>query len=257
MPEQKKELPKVPPFYARPPSGKKVQEPVRPTIPANSKKPNGHPSERGILNLAITLVSAISLGVAMLSGAWLAYGILSHEDGNQKGIISKVIVVGLTYAVGWLVSAFGIRTLKNLLLPLVIKIYAWITLGGILVLQLVIISKLFAQRYEVPNFVKYIILIVAGLVALIGLHLTLEKHSLFLFGIPILLVSLYHLFFVVFHYVFTSSVIHEKLWGDLAFFMLTTIIGVLMLAHFGILNGFRNFMDRVFNPKDNPFVPPD
>jgi hypothetical protein len=252
--KQKEELPKVPPFHIIGASGKEVEpstEPPPPPKPPTQK--NGYPSERGMLNLSMTLISSISLGIAMLSGAWFTYGIL---EGDREGIFSKVIVVGLAYMVGWIVSVFGIRVLGNFVLPYVIKVFAWVVLGGVVALQIVVISKLFRQEYHFENYMKYVFLFGAGMIALIGLHLILEEHRLGLFAIPILLTSLAHLYFIVFHYVFLP-VKYEYIWGDVIFFLITITVSLLMLAHFGLLNGFRNFMDRTFSPKDNPFVPPD
>lgn len=249
-------LPKVPPFHIVDASGKEV-EPANGDSSHPTKQPakkNGYPSERGMLNLAMTLISSISLGIAMLSGAWFAYGIL---EGDKEGIFSKILAVGLAYSVGWLVSVFGIRVLGNFALPYVIKIFAWITLGGIVALQIIIISRLFKQGYAFSNYFRYLLLFGAGLMALIGLHLILEEHSLVLFAIPILLTSLAHLYLIVFHYIFVPGVHHEKILGDIFFFLVTAAVSILMLAHLGILNGFRNFMNLTFSPKDNPFVPPE
>jgi hypothetical protein len=95
------------------------------------------------------------------------------------------------------------------------------------------------------------------MLALVGLHIILERHSLIPFGVFILLTSLGHFYLIVYHYLFTLDVLYEKVWGDLIFFFVTTGVSILMLAHFGMLNRLRNFMDRTFTPIDNPFVPPD
>ena len=257
MPDQNNNPPKIPPFVIKDKSGKPV-EPASQSHPANhnhrpTAKKNGQPSERGMLSLSVLLISLISLGIAMLSGAWVAINILGQS--NYDGIWSKVIVVGLAYFVGWIVGLFGIRALGNLILPIFIQIYAWIVLAGIVVLQITIIAKLFKQAYGVTNFGKYSLLFAAGLIALVGMHLLLENHSLVLFAIPILLTSLAHLYFIVFHYVFVPGVVHEKLWGDVIFFIITATVSILMLTHLGLLNGIRNFIDRVFDPKDNHLVP--
>jgi hypothetical protein len=249
------ELPKVPPFHIVDGSGNRV-EPSKemPPPPKHPAQKNGFPSERGMLNLAMTLISILSLGIAMLSGAWFAYGIL---EGDKEGIFSKILAVGLAYSVGWLVSVFGVRVLGNFALPYVIKIYSWVVLGGVVALQIIIISKLFKQEYLFANYLRYLLLFGAGMIALIGLHLILEEHSLVLFAIPILLTCLAHLYLIVFHYIFVQNVIHAKIWGDIFFLFVTGLVSILMLAHLGILNGFRKFMNRTFSPKDNPFVPPD
>ena len=253
--EPKKELPKMPPFHIVDASGREVvpsNDAPPPSKPSDPK--NGYPSERGLLNLSMTLVCTISMGIAILSGAWFAIGIL---NGNREGIVSKVIVVGLAYVVGWIVSVFGIRVLGNFVLPYVIKLFAWVVLSGVVMLQIIVISKLFRQQYEFANYVRYVFLFGAGMVALIGLHLILEEHRLGIFAIPILLTSFAHLYFIVFHYVFLTDTKYEYIWGDIIFFLITLAVSLLMLAHFGMLNGLRNLMNRTFNPIDNPFVPPD
>src|SRR3990172_2036258 len=103
---------------------------------------------------------------------------------------------------GWIFSAFGVRILWNLILPYAIQIYAWVALGGILILQILIMSRLYQQEYHFSNYVKYLSLFGAGMIALVGLHLILERHSLRPFGVLVLLTSLVHLYSIVYHYIF-------------------------------------------------------
>jgi len=263
MTDQNDDLPKVPPFVIKGTSGNTSQEPANMSRRVNQvpAKKNGQPSERGMLSIAVLLISVVSLGIAMFSGAYFAYDILAkdskdnkqeqsaqgqnniqensqetegdnqaEEPNKYKGAFAKIIVVGLAYLVGWLFTAFGIRTLGNLVLPIIINIYAWIVLVGVLSLQIAIISKLFAQAYGLASFIRYLSLFAAGMLAMIGLHLVLENHSLVIFAIPILLTSLVHLFLTVFHFVFIPDVNYGKLWGDLIFFGITTTTSILMLA---------------------------
>lgn len=44
---------------------------------------------------------------------------------------------------------------------------------------------------------------------------------------------------------------------DIIFFFVTTIVSVLMMAHFGFLNGIRRLLANIFSPKDNQFTPPN
>ena len=141
------------------------------------------------------------------------------------------------------------------------KLYAWIILAGLAALQIAIIFKLFAQVYEIPNFLKYVTLFVAGLVALIGVHLIIEDHDLVPFSFPILIISLFHLYFIVSHYIFYknangSEVKNMYVIGDALFFLLTSCLGALMSAHLGILSGVRKTIDRFFKEKTTPLVPP-
>ena len=305
--KSKNNLPKVPPFVIPGASDQRAEDPAPQNAhvvqaPRSSAKRDDFVSQQAMVSLAIALISIVSLGISMLSGAWFAYGILQadknapaqeeisqestaiptvtpdpqtptptavpteenakSENSGDKGaklslgqILSSVIVIGLVFIVGWISGAFSIRTLGNLILPFVIRGYALLTLGGILYLQFRIIEKLFRQEYTAGSFGKYLIMFGAGILALVLLHLLLEKHSLVFFGILILFTSLAHLYLIAFHYIFVPDVQHEKLWGDIIFFLVTTITSGLMMAHFGMLNGVRRLIATLFNPKDNMFAP--
>lgn len=172
-------------------------------------------------------------------------------------MFAKLAATGLAYLVGWIVGFFGMRQLGNLILPFVIKAYAWLTLCGIAILQIAVVSKLFKQAYSLEKFVADVVMFGAELVALIGIHLLIEKHNLVPFSFPILSISLAHLYFIVFHYVFIPKdlVKYEFIWGDVIFFMITSTVGVLMLAHLGILSGIRNRIDSTFGENTDHLVP--
>ena len=195
----------------------------------------------------------------MMGGAWIAYGVLTEGlAASQEHMFPKIVAAGLAYLVGWIVSLFGVRTLGNFLLTYFIKTYAWITLVGLCALQAAIISKLFKQAYSTEKFVAYLVMFGVGLIALIGLHLIVEKHNLVQFSFPILFFSLAHLYLIVFHYIFVpdEKVDYGYLWGDVIFFLATTAVSVLMLAHMGMLNGIRNRIDSAFIKNGTHFVPP-
>ncbi len=275
-------LPKVPPFLIPGASNQHAEEPSLKNAhvvqaPKNSNKNDDFFSQRGLVSLAISLISLVSLGISMLSGAWFAYGILKADkdetipalaqegtgptatpiatplgptatptaqpadekaddvltEKSQGQNLAPIIVIGLVFAVGWISGLLGIRVLGNLILPFFIRFYAILTVGGILYLQFRIIEKLFRQEYMPVNFIKYLALFGAGILALVLLHLMLEKHSLVFFGVLILFTSLAHLYLIAFHYVFVDEVNYNKLWGDITFFLVTTATSALMMAHFG------------------------
>jgi len=146
-----------------------------------------------------------------------------------------------------------------LILPFIIKGYALIILVGICALQIAIITRLFKQQYNINKFTLYLLMFGAGLVALVGLHLIIEKHNLIPFSIPILAISLMHLVLIVVHYVFLplEASQYRYIWGDAVFFLFTGVVSTLMLAHLGLLNGFRNGIDGIFNAKNGHFMPPN
>lgn len=223
-----------------------------PYTPANN---SANVSPLGIFSTLISLISIITIGYALLSGAWFIYSMINSgpNNGNQPqnsaplaeaghqndtaetdGALfetpAKMIVIGAVYLTGLVLSLLGVRALRNFWLPWIIQIYAWVVLAGILILQTLIISRLYQQEYQFLNYIKYLFLFGASLVALVGLHLVLKQHSLMPFGLAILLASLGHLYLMVYHYVFATGVDYTKVWGDLGFLFVTTIVGILMLT---------------------------
>jgi hypothetical protein len=228
-------LPKTPPFL--PPS---------PTQPRNN---HNHAAEDGMLRVVTLLICLVSLAIALASGAVLAINVLISSGGEKyDGILPKLTVLGLAYMVGWVVGVYSIRGLNNLVLPILIQIYIWLCLAGICALYIAIIVKLFNQEWNNFSFVKYSLVMIAGLLAMIGLHLMLENHSLVIFAIPLLLICLIHLYLIVFHYVFfpADMVKYEKLWGDIVFFLGMAVVSILMLAHLGLLEPARRRIGRMF-----------
>jgi hypothetical protein len=253
---------KIPPFVFDEQPVPAKREPTSRPLPSTTRPVQKYtrrpPSERGMLNVAILLISSLSLGIALTGGTWIGLDILQNGFfDSHEGLFSKIVAAGLSYAVGWVVALFGMRKLHNVLLPFAIKAYAWLTLGGIAILQIAIISKLFKQVYSLEKFAAYVIMFGVGIAALVGFHLLVEKHNLVPFSFPIIIISLAHLYLIVFHYIFfpEGNVRYEYIWGDVIFFLVTAVIGALMLAHVGILSGFRNGIDK-FSDNTDHFVPP-
>jgi len=223
--------------------------------------PPQHGSDKvadALLRVVMLIISLVSLGIAMSSVAYVAIQFLVLDDSKiRDNIFPIIIVIALAYAVGWLVALFGIRLYHNLVLPIAINVYAWVTLAGISFLYIEILNKLYKQLYHFENFAKYTILVWVTLAGLIGLHLLIEGHSLRLFSIPILLIALAHLYLIVYHYIFAFDVTNYiYLIGDIIFFFGMTTIGILMLLHVGILSGARNAIDHLFEKKPNENTEP-
>lgn len=155
-------------------------------------------STRGLLSLTMLLISMVSLSIALIAGAALALSVLLEGPDGRGGLWYKIITVGLAYLIGWIVALVAVRAFHNLVLPILINVYAWIVLFGISGLYIAIIGKLFRQEYELGNFIKYAAVMAGGLMALIGLHLLVENHRLRLFAVPLLVISLSHLYLIVF-----------------------------------------------------------
>lgn len=210
---------------------------------------HGSISQRGLLSISMLLFSVGGLTIAMLAGAKLVFDIFSVGLVNSLDTLGiKVIVVGLAYIVGWMTSMLAIRVYGNLVLPFIINIFIWGILIGICSLYLLILQRLFNQEYDMLHFIAYILIMVAALVGMVGLHLIIEGHTLRPLAIPLLMINLIQLGLIVFRYVFVPGANAVYLINDLVFFAVMAAFSLFMLAHIGLLAPLRtrltNYFDR-------------
>lgn len=206
-------------------------------------------SQRGLLSLAMMLSSISALTFALLGGARLILDIFSIGLANSlNGLGTKALVITLAYMVGWLTAMIAIRVYSNLILPIIINFFTWGSLVGVCVLYVLVLQRLYTQGYDMLHYWAYLIIVAAGLFAMVGLHLIIDGHDLRPFSIPLLIISLIHLGLIVFRYVFTGTANTSYLWRDLLFFLAIAIFSFYMLAHFGLLAPLRtrltNYFDR-------------
>jgi hypothetical protein len=216
-----------------------------PTQPRNGK--GSHVSQRGMLSLVMLLVSMGTLGIALLGGAKLAYDLLGPSNEANPGLFAAVIALGITYALGWLTAMVAIRVYGNLILPILLNWVMWAILAGICYLYIEIMQRLYLQQYDFWRFWKYVLVMLAGLAVLVGLHLVIEDHNLRPFSFPLLLLSMIQLGLIVYRYVFVGGKSIYIL-ADLFFLFGMSAFSILMLAHVGLLDPLRtrftNYFDR-------------
>lgn len=205
-------------------------------------------SQRGMLSILMFLASIGALTFALLGGAKLVLDIFGVGLMNSlSGLSTKAFVVGLAYAVGWVTAMIAIRVYGNLVLPIVINFLIWGCLIGVCALYVLILQRLYDQAYDLPHYWAYLVIVAAGLGAMVGLHLIIEDHDLRPLSIPLLVVSMIQLGLIVFRYVFTAAN-PAYLWKDLLFFFAMAGFAYLMLAHIGLLKPLRmrltNYFDR-------------
>ena len=205
-------------------------------------------SQRGMLSLLMMLGSVGALGFALVGGSKLVLDIFGVGLIDSLSTLpTKAFVVGLAYAVGWVTAMIAIRVYGNLVLPFVINFFIWGCLIGICALYVLILQRLYNQAYDLTHYFAYLMIVAAGLVAMVGLHLIIEDHDLRPLSIPLLIISLIQLGLIVFRYVFTPAN-PTFLWKDLLFFLVMAAFAYLMLAHIGLLKPLRmrltNYFDR-------------
>lgn len=205
-------------------------------------------SQRGLLSLAMLLVSVSALTMAFLGGARLVLDVFGEGLMNAlNGMGAKAFVIFLAYAVGWLTAVAAIRIYGNLVLPIVIDLFAWACLCGVCILYLLVLQRLYWQVYDMTRYWAYLTIMAAGLGALVGLHLIVEDHDLRPFSIPLLVISLIQLGLIVFRYIFTPTVNAGFLWRDLLFLFAMSAFSIAMLAHFGLLAPVRMQLTKFFD----------
>ena len=206
-------------------------------------------SQRGLLSLLMLLLSIGGLTFALLGGARLILDIFSVGLLNSlNGIATKIIVISLAYVVGWLSAMVAIRVFGNLVLPVIINLFIWGCLIGVCSLYVLILQKLYVQAYDDLHFWAYLLTVVVGLGAMVGLHLILEDHDLRPFAVPLLIINLIQLGLIVFRYVFTAGFNPAYLLNDIFFFLVMSALSIFMLVHIGLLAPIRvqltNYFDK-------------
>jgi hypothetical protein len=221
---------------------------TKPRGPSPMMSRNGNRlSQRGMLSILMLLASMGALGIALLSGAWLVFDILG--TGLENSLLTlpvKGLVIGLAYAVGWVTAMIAIRVYGNLVLPFIINYLIWGCLIGVCALYVLILQRLYDQEYNLLRFFAYLIMMTAGLGAMVGLHLIIEDHDLRPLSIPLLVISMIQLGLIVIRYVFTDAN-PTYLWKDLLFFLVMASFGYLMLAHIGLLKPLRMQLTQYFD----------
>lgn len=204
-------------------------------------------SQRGMLSLLMLIASIFALTFALLGGAKLVWDIFGVGLMNSlNGLSTKVLVVGLAYAVGWVTAMIAIRVYSNLVLPFIINFLIWGCLIGVCALYVLILQRLYNQEYDLAHFFAYLMIVAAGLGAMVGLHLIVEDHDLRPLSIPLLIISVIQLGLIVFRYVFAGGN-PTYLWKDLLFFLSMAAFAYLMLAHIGLLEPLRTRLTSYFD----------
>ena len=205
-------------------------------------------SQRGLLSLAMMLSSIGALTFALLGGARLILDIFSVGLVNSlNGLSTKAFVIGVAYIVGWLAAMVAIRVYSNLILPIIINFFIWGCLVGVCVLYLLVLQRLYMQSYDMLHYWAYLLIVAAGLFAMVGLHLVIEGHDLRPFSLPLLIIALIQLGLIVFRYVFTENANPTFLWKDLLFFLGMAVFSFFVLAHVGLLRPLRMRLTGYFD----------
>jgi len=197
------------------------------------------------VRLAIMLVAVGMILVSILGGAKLLWDILNEGLPGMDMLSAKLLWVVIPFVVGWVISLVDIRVMNNLVLPIIIRIFIWFTLLGILAIYARTVQKLYTEVFSTDHYFRYSLVFAAGFSVMIGLHLLIEDHDLRPYSMPVLIAALIHLLVAVLHYVFLDGN-PAFAWGDVIYFFSMLVIFAFMALHVGLLNPFRRAVDRLF-----------
>jgi len=205
---------------------------------------------RGMLSIATMLVSLAAISIAMFGGVKLLYDILENGLDKVGNILVKAFVLAFPFLFGWIMGLLSIRVFGNLVYPIIIKIYSWVCLVATCFLYFEVILKMFDHDYTGQKFGTYLIIMLGTLLVLFFLHLMVEGHDLRPFAIPLLIISVVHLFVIVYYFIFTENTggMYYAL-GDFIVFLLMITISGLMLVHVGIFSPLRDKLSDMFSEK--------
>ncbi|MCA2002963.1 MAG: hypothetical protein LDL51_13945 [Chloroflexi bacterium] len=202
---------------------------------------------RGMLSVVTMLFSLAAITIALFGGSKLIYDILERGMENVNNIPVKVIAISFPFVFGWVVGLVSVRGFGNAIYPPIIKIYEWGCLIAACFLYFKIIVKLFERDYTGQKFGTYILLLAGILFVLFCLHLLVEGHDLRPFAIPLIIISVVHMFIIVYNFIFneeTGGMLN--LLGDFTIFLFMITASGLMLLHMGIFTRIREQIGALF-----------
>lgn len=190
------------------------------------------------------------LTVALTGGAYLAYRYLTDKPESRFAIEAPLIILGFTYLAGWLVSLVSIRVLYNLLMPVVVKIYTFGVLSGILLVYFRAIYKIFVfpengEENMLPGNANFFVLL-AGFLLLVTLSLLVEKFYLKTHAIILLIAASLHLMAAVYHYVFIGAQREGLVSFDVYYLLVILAMAFFLNRRYRVL---RQLIRQAFRPK--------
>jgi len=203
-------------------------------------------ASRALLSQATMLFSLAALSLVLAGGIKESLDQFREAGPGVGGDVgASLVALGAAYLFGWILALASVRAYGNLLLPVLLRVYVWILLVGVAVLYVGVIFKLFRQPQNVSRFPLYLALLLAGIAALLGLHLIGVLDDLRPCSVPLLLAGLFHLSMLVVRYVFLPGARPGYLAWDLLFLTGMLAVAGVLLAFPGFLNAPRRAVDRL------------
>ncbi|GEM_PF-2027672 len=171
------------------------------------------------------------LTVALVGGAYLAYDYINRDPKLESpSVLAPLVILAIAYLAGWIVSLVSIRVFYNLIMPVVIKVYSFGVLAGILFVYGSAISKILmyqADKAVLPTE-KYFWVLLAGYLLLVSMHLLVSDLLLAPHAIILLIGVSGHLVVAVYHHVFNAPTNPILVTYDVSFLISIVIMAILL-----------------------------
>jgi len=179
---------------------------------------------RTLLGFALAGLGATCLLIHLLGMSVLAYDLFINRAPVGADLIARALVLALVYLFGLGLGAVSQRIFRNEYFPVFAQLYVWIYLLLMAGSYLATLVRMNSQDYTFSLVLKFLLILIAEVLAIGGLRLTAAVRGVAWHAVPILLMTIVHLFWLAFRYVATSTPVSLYLLGDL--FVLIVMTGV-------------------------------
>lgn len=191
------------------------------------------------------------LTVAMVGGVYLVFRYLTAKEGETFSMLAPLVILGIAYLAGWIVSLVSIRVFYNLIMSMVVKVYSFGVLAAMLLVYGRAINKILRFQVDNPEFTlpsgKYFLVLFAGYFLLVSLSLLVSDLKLTPHAILLLIGISAHIIVAVYHHVFAAPVPPELVVYDV-YFLGTIVIIVILLFQTWLYKPLKIAIARSFHP---------
>jgi hypothetical protein len=188
------------------------------------------------------------LGALCLAGVWVGLARVAYDVlvvGVLAGLLVKLLVLAVVYAFGVGLSTLGRGRFDQPLFARAAGALAWAFLGLIWLCYLGAILRVDSQQYSVLEYLSFVVVLAAGLLALGGLRLVTTGRPSPFFAVSLLVIVLFQLLLIVYRYVFASAPLSIFLVGNLALLIGMAATGAGMLGEDALRAFLERFIEKV------------
>ncbi len=184
---------------------------------------------QGYIFISLTL---LTLYPALLAGGYVGYLVLFQSQlPPWDALIAQVVVLAIGFFSGVGILGYGIKIIHNFWLLQLARMAAVLSMAGMLVFYIKIVSKLALENYTLPKFFLHIVLLVvmAFVVLLLDRLHPMPIHQFYL--LPLLMGTLVHFLAMLVHYVVADPKEPWYVLGDLTLFAIVLAICMAFSGH--------------------------